>query len=339
MNGRERILAAMRGEPTDGRLPHIPISMMVAASEVGERYGAYIQDARIHARGQLAFAEAWDVDHVSAISCPTTEAADLGANVIYYEDQPPAIDERDAFLSDKTRLSRLRPIPPGRRMTKRLETLRLLREGVSGTRLVEGWIEGPTAESCDLRGINSFMVDFFEDPSFVQDLMAFVFENAMAFARLQREAGAEIMGVGDAASSLVGPDLYREHVWEWQKRYVSTLQAMGLLVRLHICGNATPLLPMLRDVPADILDLDWMVPIDEARREVGPERLLSGNIDPVRVLRNGSAAAVREAFQGCWTAAGQSRYAVNAGCEVPRDTPKENLAAMRDFARAPFAPE
>ncbi|HVO21362.1 MAG TPA: uroporphyrinogen decarboxylase family protein [Anaeromyxobacter sp.] len=336
MNGRERILATMRGQPTDGRLPLIPISMMIAAKHVGERYGAYIHDARVHARGQLAFAEAWEVNHVSAISCPTTEAADLGANVIYYEDQPPAIDEREALLSDKRRLRSLRPIAPGRRMTKRLETLRLLREGVAGARLVEGWVEGPTAESCDLRGINTFMIDLFEDPPFVQDLMAFVFENAMAFARLQLEAGAEIMGVGDAASSLVGPDLYREHVWGWQKRYVSALHEMGLLVRLHICGNTSPLLSMLREVPADILDLDSMVSVEEARRAVGPERLLSGNIDPVRVLCHAPPAAVREALQGCWEAAGRSRYAVNAGCEIPRDTPPENLAAMRDFARAPL---
>jgi len=338
LNGRERILAMLRGGPTEGRLPHIPISMMIAAQTIGERYGAYIRDARVHARGQLAFAETWDVDHVSAISCPTTEAADLGAKVVYYDDQPPAIDERDALLADKARLARLRPIPPGPRMTKRLDTLRHLAEGVNGERLVEGWVEGPTAESCDLRGINAFMLDLFDDPPFVQGLMALVFENAMGFARLQREAGAEIMGVGDAASSLLGPDLYREHAWRWQQRYVDALHEMGLLVRLHICGNTTPILSMLREVAADVLDLDWMVPLDVARREIGSERVLSGNIDPVRVLRNGSPAGVRQALAGCYSAAGGRRYAVNAGCEVPRDTPPENLAAMRDFARSPLAP-
>jgi MtaA/CmuA family methyltransferase len=339
VNGRERILAAMRGQPADGRLPLIPISMMVAAHTIGEPYGKYIHDARVHAAGQIAFAERWDVDHVSAISCPTTEAADLGAHVIYYDDQPPAIDEREAFLSDKARLATAGRLVPGARCTKRLETLRLLREGVAGTKLVEGWVEGPCAEACDLRGINSFMMDLLEDPDFVRDLLAYVFENAMAYARLQKEAGAEIMGVGDAASSLVGPDVYAEYIWEWQKRYVEALHGMGLLVRLHICGNTTPLLAMLHDVPADILDLDFMVPMERARAEVGEERFLSGNIDPVRVLRNGTPADVAHGFAACWNGVGRQRYAVNAGCEVPRDTPLENLAAMRDFAWSPSAPE
>jgi MtaA/CmuA family methyltransferase len=337
VNGRERVLAAIQGTTTEGRLPLIPISMMVAAGTLGEPYGKYIQDARIHAAGQLAFVERWDVDHVSAISCPTSEAADLGARVIYYDDQPPAIDEREALFADKRRLAVASRLVPGPRCTKRLETLRLLKEGVAGTKLVEGWVEGPCAESCDLRGINSFMVDLLDDPDFARDLLAYVFENAIAFARLQKEAGAEIMGVGDAASSLVGPELYAEYIWEWQKRYVAALHGMGLLVRLHICGNTTPLLAMLHEVPADILDLDFMVPMDGARTAVGRERLLSGNIDPVRVLRNGGPADVTRGLAACWSAVGRQRYAVNAGCEIPRDTPDENLAAMRDFARAPAA--
>jgi uroporphyrinogen-III decarboxylase len=92
MNGRERILGALRGEPVDS-LPHIPISMMIAADAVGEPYGRYVLDAETHVRGQIEFAARWDVDHVSAISCPTTEAEDLGAAIIHYPDQPPAVDE------------------------------------------------------------------------------------------------------------------------------------------------------------------------------------------------------------------------------------------------------
>jgi MtaA/CmuA family methyltransferase len=333
MNGKERILRSLAGEPTDS-LPLIPISMMAAADAVGEKYGAYIKDASVHAKGQIAFAERWDVDHVSAISCPTTEAADLGATVIYYDNQPPAIDEENALLANKSKLGGLRVIQPGTRMTKRLETLRLLKKGVAGERLVEGWVEGPVAEASDLRGINRFMVDFYDDPEFVRDLFAFVFENAMAFARLQKEAGAEIMGVGDAASSLTGPDIYGDFIWEWQKRYASALHEMGLKVRLHICGNITFMLPMLKDVDFDILDLDSMVSMEAARRVLGPGRLLSGNIDPVRMLRNGSPEDVARGFAECLAAAGGGMYAVNAGCEVPRDTPIGNLEAMRRFARS-----
>ncbi len=334
MNGRERILKALRGEPVDS-LPHIPISMMVAADAVGEPYQRYVLEAEVHARGQVEFAGRYDIDHVSAISDPTTEAADLGAAVIYFPDQPPAVDEARALLADKRTLRSLKVQDPGsgRRMSKRLEVIRRLKEQVGGQKLVEGWIEGPMAESAGLRGINTVMVDLFEDPGFVGELMAFVFENAMSFAREQIEAGADIIGVGDAASSLIGPELFRDVVLEWEKRYVEALHAMGTLVRLHICGDTNALLPLLAEVKPDILDLDSMSSIADARASTGPNRLLSGNISPLRDLKDGTPLRVTQALERCFADAGSSYYAVCAGCEIPRGTPAPNLLAMRDFAR------
>lgn len=335
MTGRERIFKALRGEPTDG-LPHIPISMMIAADSIGEPYGKYVLDAETHVRGQVEFAARYDVDHVSAISCPTTEAADLGAAVIYYPNQPPAIDEANALLADKARLQTLRVIDPGsgRRMVKRLEVIRRLKERVGSEKLVEGWVEGPMAESADLRGINTVMMDLIDDPAFVRDLMSFIFENAMHFAREQVRAGADIIGVGDAASSLIGPQLYGSAVLEWEKRYVDSIHALGALVRLHICGDTNALFPLLAHLGADIVDLDSMALMADARAHMGPAQMLSGNIDPVRVLKDGSPKQVAAALEQCFIDAGRGFYAVCAGCEIPRGTPTENLQVMRDFARS-----
>jgi MtaA/CmuA family methyltransferase len=333
MSGKQRVLAALAGKEVD-RLPHIPISMMIAADTIREPYGRYVLDAEVHARGQIEFSGLYDVDHVSAISCPTTEAADLGASVIYYPDQPPAVDEENALLADKARLLSLKVAEPGARMTKRLQVLRLLKERVGGEKLIEGWVEGPLAESADLRGINRVMVDLMDDPAFIQDLICFVYENAMSFAREQVRAGADIIGVGDAASSLIGPELYREAVVEWEKKYVDAIHSMGALVRLHICGNTNSLFPLLSEVKADIVDLDSMAVITDARSRIGAGRMLSGNIDPVRVLQDGTPADVTAAFERCFADAGGRFYAVNAGCEVPRRTPPRNLNAMRDFARS-----
>jgi MtaA/CmuA family methyltransferase len=334
MTGRERILSAIRGGPVDS-LPLIPISMMIAADGIGEPYGRYATEAAVHARGQVEFAARWDIDHVSAVSDPATEAADLGARIVSWPDQPPAIDEEHALLARKETLLTLRTVDPGagKRMGKRLDVIRRLSEQVGKEKLVEGWVEGPMAESADLRGINTIMMDLVDDPAFVRDLMAFVFENAMRFAGAQIRAGAEIIGVGDAASSLVGPELFTDVVCAWEKKYIDAIHQMGALVRLHICGNTTALFPILADIHADILDLDSMAAVAAAREKMGPGRLLSGNIDPVRVLQNGTPAEVTAGLARCFAEAGEKGYAVNAGCEIPRRTPAGNLQAMKDFAR------
>jgi MtaA/CmuA family methyltransferase len=334
MNGKERVLALLHGKPTDS-LPLMPITMMAAADFVGEKYGAYATDYAVLARGQTAIAEHYDFDYVSAISDPAVEAHDCGATIVFYDDQPPAVDERNALLADKRLLARLkRPEPAtAKRMANRLEAVRSLKERVGNEKLVEGWIEGPCAEAADLRGINQLMIDLIDDPLFVRDLFDFVMDMEIAFAGAQIEAGADIIGVGDAAASLVGPSLYTNMIMDYERRYAQAIHGMGALARLHICGNTTDILEGMGKLGFDIVDIDSLAPFDKARASMGRAQVLCGNMDPVRVLRNGKPESVLRETETCWKQA-RPNYIVGAGCEVPRDTPEENLRVLTEFARA-----
>ena len=235
-------------------------------------------------------AEAFGFDHVSAISDPAREAADLGGAVEWFDNQPPAIIESRALLEDKSRLKTLK-LPgmtaPGR-MRDRIEAVALLRQKTGGTRIVEGWVEGPCAMAADLRGLNTLMLDFHDDPDFVDELFEFVVAMEVAFARAQFEAGADLIGVGDAAASLIGPRLYAAFVLPYEQRLVAAIKAMGARVRLHICGNTRKILAGMGTLGCDIVDLDFLSPVAEGRAAMGPGQVLLGNLDPVRVLRDGT---------------------------------------------------
>jgi len=334
MNGYQRVKALLAGEPVDC-LPQLPITMMFAADQIGAKYGRYTADYRVLIEGQLRTAEKFDFDFVSCISDPTREATDCGAKIQYFDDQPPAIDENQALLADKRALVGMRVPDPvgGGRMHDRVQAAAAFRETVGGELLIEGWIEGPCAEAADLRGINTLMLDFYDDPAFVREMFDFVLEMELAFARAQIDAGIDLMGVGDAAASLVGPQIYEEFVWPYEKKMVDALHEMGALVRLHICGNISRILAGVGRLGCDIVDLDYMVSVAHAREQMGPKQVLLGNIDPVAVLRNGAPESITEAIAECHRQAG-GRYIVGAGCEVPRDTPEENLLALRDYARS-----
>ncbi len=333
MNGYERLTAMFEGRPVDC-LPLMPITMMFAADQLGVPYGKYACDYRVMAEAQILTAEKFDFDYVSGISDPAREAADCGAKVQYFDDQPPAIDEVNALLADKKSFVALRQPDPlgGGRMHDRVKAVGLFRERVGGERLIEGWVEGPCAEAADLRGINRLMLDFYDDPAFVRDLFEFIVEMALSFAKTQVEAGADLIGMGDAAASLVGPQIYEEFVWPYEKRIVDGLHAMGTHVRLHICGNANRILKGMGTLGCDMVDLDWMVPVEKARQAMGPNQVLAGNIDPVKALRNSTPELITAAIAECHRQAGD-RYIVGAGCEVPRDTPLANVRALGEYAR------
>lgn len=316
------------------RLPLMPITMMFACDQVGAKYRDYCTDHRVLVEAQIHTAEKFGFDYVNTMSDPAREAADCGAKVEYFENQPVAVVEEEALLADKTRLASLKIPDPlgGGRMTNGIRALALYREKLGNEKIIEGWVEGPIAEAADLRGINTVMMDFFDDPAFIRDLFEFVVELELRFAREQIQAGANLIGVGDAAASLIGPQLYQEFVLPYEQKLVDGIHGLGGRVRMHICGNTRRLLTGMGQLGCEIVDLDSLAPLDEARQQMGGKQVLLGNLNPVTVLRNGDPETVTRTLIECHRQAG-ARFIVGAGCEVPRDTPLENLRALCDYAK------
>lgn len=334
MNSRERVFAHLEGRAVD-RLPFMPITMMFAARAINARYRDYCTDFRVLVEGQIRTAEQFDFDYVNTMSDPAREAADCGAPVQYFDEQPAALLEEEALLAEKHSLTTLKIPDPlgGGRMHNGIRAVAMLKERVGMEKIVEGWVEGPIAEAADLRGINTLMMDFFDDPAFVRELFGFVIEMELRFARAQVAAGADIVGIGDAAASLVGPRIYNDFVWPYEKKLVDGIHALGAKTRLHICGNTRRHLEAMGKLGCEIVDLDSLAPLSEARQKMGPNQVMLGNINPVAVLRDGTPEQVAAEAAECHRQAGK-RFIVGAGCEAPGDTPAENLRSLGDYARS-----
>jgi len=333
MSSRERVLAHLAGQRVD-RLPVMPITMQFACDFIGAKYRDYETDHRVLVEGQMRVAEEFGFDYVNTMSDPSREAADCGAAVEYFWDSPAAMIEEQALLSNKAKLAGLKIPDPlvGRRMHNGVQAIALLKERLSGDKLIEGWIEGPMAEAADLRGINTVMLDFFDDPVFVRDLFEFVVEMEIRFAKAQVDAGVDLIGIGDAAASLVGPAIYEEFIWPYEKKLIDGLHALGTRARLHICGNTRFALEAMGRLGCEVVDLDSLSPMAEGRAKMGANQILLGNINPVTVLRGGTPEGVIDAVAECHQQAGP-RFIVGAGCEVPRDTPHDNVRALATYAR------
>ena len=339
MTGRERILAALAGQKAD-HLPCMPITMMFAADVLGVKYGQYARDHRIMVDAQIKTAEMFGFDYVSAIGPPPPEAADLGAKIQLYEDQPSSMVETESLFVDKSVLARVKAEDPifGECVDNRIRGIELMRQRVGGELFIEGWVSGPCASAADLRGISRLMVDFSDDSAFVHDLFDFTLQLSIRFANVQIQVGADIIGIGDAAASLVGPRIYKEFVLPWEKKLVDAIHARGGRVRLHICGNTRKILDGMGTLDCEMADIDFPVPLEEARAKMGPRQVLAGNLDPVRGLRDGSPDTISKSLEALQQQAG-ARWIVAAGCEIVRDTPHENLRAMVKFAQTHVASE
>jgi MtaA/CmuA family methyltransferase len=326
MNPLEMTRALLAGQPLD-RLLAMPIFMMYAAELEQESYADYVRDFRVLVRCQLRLVEEFGIDCVSCCSDPVRETADCGAELEYYDKAPPRA--RNLVLGDKSALAGLqRPDPlGGGRMTDRVEACALFREQVGGEVPILGWVEGPMAEAVDLRGMSQLMMDLYDDPAWVEEVFDWVTELEIAFARAQIEAGADFIGVGDAAASLVSAEIYRNLILPREQRIVAAIREAGAFTRLHICGNTTHLLPYLGETGAEIVELDHPCDITHARELIGPRTILMGNFDPVSELYSATPEVVRRACERSHRVLSDP-YILAAGCEVPPGTPRANLEAM-----------
>jgi len=311
------------------KTPFYPILMHFAARHSGFTYGEFASDFRALVDSNLRCREAFGMDAVGLISDPYRETAAFGAKVTFPDEQVPRCME--TLVHSVEDISHLKnpDVYKEERTLDRIKAGEALRKHVGTGVPVIGWIEGPLAESCDLAGVNEVLLNIFMEPDFVKRLIDKVMHTAKDFARAQVEAGCDIIGVGDAICSQVDGENYREFVKEKHQELFEYIQSLGAQVKLHICGNITHLLEDIAEVKPDIVDIDWMVGMDQAFEKLGSDITRCGNLDPVSVIQDKNPEEInKETAYLCQKEEGRP-FILSGGCEITVNTPAEHLNAMR----------
>jgi uroporphyrinogen decarboxylase len=127
--------------------------------------------------------------------------------------------------------------------------------------LVEG---GP---SRDMARTKALMVG---EPGLWAELVDRLADLALASVRAQVEAGASAVQLFDSWAGSLSPDLYERHVLPASTKVFAGLADLDV-PRIHFGVTTGELLPLLAKAGADVVGVDWRVPLDEARRRLGPD--------------------------------------------------------------------
>ena len=326
MTSLERYRNIVQNKPVDF-LPRLPILMRYAAEYIGSNYGAFASDYRVLVEANLRCCADFGIDQLNTMSDPYRETQGFGAAIEFVRDGVPRCPH-PPMETHKNLDALPRPDPmAAERMRDRIDAVRAYKSRMEDAHSIMGWVEGPAAEAADVRGVSAFLIDLIDDPPFVEALMARCVDTAIDFAQPQIDAGADTIGIGDAIASQVSPQIYERLILPQEKRLVSALKKMGATVRLHICGNITHLLPGIATLGVDIIDIDHPVNMKTARKILGENTVLTGNIDPVSAVLNGAPKTIRKTIMNTYRDVGNP-YMVNAGCEIPSGTPIEHLKAL-----------
>jgi uroporphyrinogen decarboxylase len=117
------------------------------------------------------------------------------------------------------------------------------------------------------------------DPELWAQLLDRLAEITSAFLKVQIEAGASAVQLFDSWVGALAPADYRRSVMPASAKVFDAVAPYGV-PRIHFGVGTGELLGLLGEAGADVVGVDWRVPLDEAARRVGPGKALQGNLDP-----------------------------------------------------------
>lgn len=330
MNSKQRCLAAIKGQPVD-RIPVFPLLMFLPADRLGISYKEFATNGHAMAQAQIKVYETFGVDAITSCSDAFRISADLApGKMVYPLDQPPHLS-RPLITSrqDLAALSNIDVSDVKGRTFDRARGVKEMVRAVGDECLVLGWVDLPFAEACSVCGVTEFMMMMFEDTVLAHQVLEFLTAIVIDFALLQIEMGAPMIGAGDAAASLISPEMYREFVLPYEQRICRAIHDAGGLMKLHICGNTSNLMEDMVFSGADLFNVDHLVDFEKACGIYGAaNKCFKGNLDPVADILNATPEQCRQTAMDRITRAANNRYMLSAGCEVPKRTSDETFSAF-----------
>jgi uroporphyrinogen decarboxylase len=161
------------------------------------------------------------------------------------------------------------------------------------------------------------------------DLMSRLTEITISFLRTQVAAGASAVQLFDSWAGSLSLDDYRASVLPYSRRIFDALAGTGV-PRIHFGVNTGELLGVMGEAGADVVGVDWRVPLDEAVSRVEPGKALQGNLDPV-VLMAPWETVERRALQVLDRGRTAEGHIFNLGHGVLPETNPDVLARLTEL--------
>ncbi len=334
VGSRQLVSDCLRGSGSV-RFPIGPLAVHYCARLAGVSLRQYSTDPRTLAECVARYWERFRPDVVWLSADTWVNAEAMGAAVRFPDEDQPACGIGEPLVQRAADLDRIASPDPGRhgRWPLMLEALERIRQMLGREAFVVACFDQyPFSLACQLLGLQRTMLLVCDDRSLVEAVMERALEYAAAYATALARAGADMLSGGDSPAVMLGPQLYRQIALPFERRLVAALhQAVAVPVSLHICGDTTPLLADMCRCGADVYELDWQVPIDQASQTLGSDVTIWGNLDPVGLLARGTPEQVRQTTTDLLQTVlrcGHRRFVLSSGCTLAVDTPEANLQAM-----------
>ena len=269
---------------------------------------------------------AFKPDGVIMFSDILTPLPGMGIPFDIVEQKGPMIDPP---IRSKAQIENMRPLDPEESLPFIKKILTTLRQEVGNEAAVLGFVGSPwTLAAYAVEGKSSKNYSVikgmaFSDPELLHQLLGNIADSIATYVRYQIDCGAQVVQLFDSWAGQLSPMDYDTFALPYQQRVIQQVKEThpDTPLILYISGSAGVLERMGRS-GVDIVSVDWTVDMAEARRRLGPNVGVQGNIDPCVLF--GSKPFIRERILDTVKKAEGARHILNLGHGILPGTPEEN---------------
>jgi uroporphyrinogen decarboxylase len=170
----------------------------------------------------------------------------------------------------------------------------------------------------------------FSEPATVHSLLDRLASTIISYLRFQIESGAQVVQLFDTWAGELSRQDYETFALPVTRRIFAEIG--NRVPRILYINGCSAILELMALSGADVLSVDWRIPIGEARSRVGDRVALQGNLDPCALL--GSASNLTVTAERILEDAGPGGHIFNLGHGILPTTPVDNAKALVDFVKS-----
>ena len=330
MTGKERVISAIKLQKTD-RTPWVPFVGVHGARLIDVSATEYLISETHIFNGVDTAIKTYQPDGIPVVFDLQIEAELLGCELAWAEHNPPAVVSHpllEGITLDDLQIPSMSEgrIPVIMNATKRL---RSQHPNVA----LYGLITGPFTLALHLLGTDIFM-KMLEEPDYMHRLLSFTSVIGKKMAKAFIEAGCDVIAVVDPMTSQIDGQSFKTFVTPHASDIFRLIRSEGALSSFFVCGHAQQNIEAMCLCKPDNISIDENIPLDYVK-EVALRHKISfgGNMKLTVVMLMGDKNDVQTNALECMDQGGDLGFLLAPGCDLPMDTPLENVLAVTELVQ------
>ncbi len=330
--GKGLLLSVLRHETTQA-VPWVPYAGVHAGKLRGYTAFEILRDCHKLVESMIAVNEVYNPDGQPVIFDLQLEAEIYGCELYWVENSPPSVATHP--LAGTSEIPKILPSINDGRLPIVLEAMRTLKQTIGDRTALYGLVTGPLTLASHLRGTEIFM-NMIRQQDYVHKLISLAKNCAAQIAEYYIDAGMDIIALVDPLVSQISPKHFSQFLSEPYSELFAMIKQIGANSSFFVCGDATKNIEVMCKTQPDSIAVDENIDMVSAKKITDQYNItLAGNIPLTTKMLLGSQADNMKFVVDFLDSIDHHNLILSPGCDMPYDTPIENVVGCLQAVRNP----